>query len=403
MEEAMPDKPSVAVGIDCGSSRTRTLFLSLEDQYVRYLGHGESESKGWVKGRVSDPRAIAESVQRAVRFAEQSAGVGGEGAVAGLGGSGVDGGTSRGLYEFGRRRTITREDLVYAIERASRLRLEEDRLVLMVMPQDFTIDGRAGFLNPDGAQASRLEANVQVITASLQEHECIVASVHEAHLAVEETVFEPVAAAYASVLAEERERGIAVVDIGAHSTDLAIYSSDALMASRSIPIGGDHFTSDAAYCLKLSFEDAERLKEEYGCARVGVANDQNLIELPAMEGRPEREARRGELNEILEARTEELFGYVKAEIEEAGMDRHLLEGVILCGGAAMLPGMLDMAEATLRCPARNGLPTGILDFPDELTTPAWTTAAGLAMYSARLKSQVDGRFRPPGFLNMILK
>jgi cell division protein FtsA len=399
----MSDKPVVAVGIDCGSSRTRVLFLGLEDRYVRYLGHGESESRGWAKGRVSDPRAIVECMLRAVQAAERSAGVGAEGAVAGLGGSGVDGATSRGLYEFGRRRAITREDLVYAIERASRLRLEEDRLVLMVMPQDFTIDGRAGFLNPDGAQATRLEANVQVITASLQEHECIVAAVHESHLAVEETVFEPVAAAYASVLPEERERGIAVIDIGAHSTDLAIYSSDALMASRSIPIGGDHFTGDTAYCLKVSFEDAEQLKEEYGCARLGMAVDDNLLELPSIDGRPEREARRGELNEILEARAEELFGYVKAEIDDAGMDRHLLEGVILAGGGAMLPGMLDMAESVLRCPARNGLPVGILDFPDELTTPAWTTAAGLAMYSARLKSQIDDRFRPPGFLNLILK
>lgn len=399
----MPDKPIVAAGIDCGSARTRVVFLGLEDRYVRYLGHGEAPSKGWVKGRVSEPRAIAESMQRAVQAAEQAAGIGADAAVAGLGGPGVDGATSRGLYEFGRRRTITREDLVYAIERASRLRLEEDRLILMVMPQDFTLDGRAGFLNPNGAQASRLEANVQVITASLQEHECIVAAVHESHLAVEETVFEPVAAAYASVLPEERERGIAIVDIGAHSTDMAVYSSDALLSSRSIPIGGDHFTSDAAYCLKVSFEDAERLKEEYGCARLGIAGDENRIELPSGDGRPEREARRGELNEILEARAEELFGYVRTEIEEAGMDRQLLEGVILTGGGAMLPGMLDMAEATLRCPARNGLAVGILDFPDELMTPAWTTAAGLAMYSARLKTQVDGRFRPPGFLNMILK
>ncbi len=323
--------------------------------------------------------------------------------MAGIGGAGVDGAASRGLYEFGRRRTITRDDLVYAIERAGKLRLEEDRLILMVMPQDFTLDGRSGYMNPNGAQASRLEANVQIITASLQEHECIVAAVHESHLAVEETIFEPVAAAYAAVLPEERERGIAVVDIGAHSTDIAIYASEALMASASVPIGGDHFTSDVAVCMKIAFEDAQRLKEEYGCAKLGLAVDENLLELPSYAGRPARECQRGALNEILEARAEELFGYVQTEIEQAGMDRHLLEGVILTGGAAMLPGMLDMAEFLLRCPARNGLPVGILDFPDELMNPAWTTAAGLAMYSARLKAYRDGRFRPPGFLNMILR
>lgn len=399
----MPTRGVIAAGIDCGSARTRVLCLRLDGTRVAYAGHGEAESRGWVKGRISDPKAIAESMRRAVQNAEESSVAGPEAAVIGVGGGTIDGTSTRGLYELGRRRTITRDDLVYAIERASRLRLEEDRLVLMVMPQDFTVDGRAGFLNPNGAQASRLEANVQIITASLQEHECLVAAVHESHLAVEETVYEPVAAAYAAVLPDERERGIVLIDIGAHSTDIAIYSSDAVMASASVPIGGDHFTGDVAYCLKVSFEDAQRMKEEYGCARLGLTGDDNLIEIPSHEGRPVREGTRGGLNEILEARAEELFTFVRDEVERAGMDRQLLEGAILTGGGAMLPGMLDIAESVLHCPSRNGLPVGIRDLPDELTTPAWTTAAGLAMYSARLKAHRDGRSQPPGFLNLIVR
>ncbi len=399
----MSNKPVVAAGVDCGSARTRVMFLASEEMRVRYLGHGESVSRGWVKGRIGDPRVIAETMGKAIKQAEETSNAGAEGAVIGVGGSTIDGTSTRGLYEFGRRRTITRDDLIYAIERASRLKLAEDRLVLMVMPQDFTVDGRAGYLNPNGAQCARLEANVQVITASLQEHECLVAALHESHLAAEETVYEPVAAAYASVLPDERERGIAVIDIGAHSTDIAIYSSDALMSSASVPIGGDHFTSDVAYCLKTSFEDAEKLKEEYGCARLGLAQDDNLLDVPSHEGRPSRETKRGALNEILEARAEELFTFVRDEVDRVGMTRQLLEGVILTGGAAMLPGMLDLAENTLQCQARNGLPIGIKDLPDELMTPAWTTAAGLAMYSARLKAYRDGRSRPPGFLNLILR
>jgi cell division protein FtsA len=175
------------------------------------------------------------------------------------------------------------------------------------------------------------------------------------------------------------------------------------MTSVSVPIGGDHFTGDIAYCLKICFEDAQRVKEEYGCAQLGLIRDANLIDIPSQDGRPSREATRGQINEILEARAEELFGYVRVELENAGMERHLLEGVILTGGGAMLPGMLDMAEKMLHCPARNGLPLGIEDFPDELTTPAWTTAAGLALYSARLKTYREGRTQPPGFLNMILR
>lgn len=394
---------AIAVGIDAGSSRTRVVHLTVENMRARYAGHGETEARGWARGRISDPRAVADSTRRAVLAAEALSGPGAEGAVIGVGGAGVDGTPTRGVYEFSRKRTITRDDLVYAIDRASRLRLEDDRLILMVMPQDFTVDGRAGYLNPNGAQATRVEANVQVITASLQEHECLVAAVHESHLGVEESVFEPVAAAYATVLPAERERGLAVIDIGAHSTDIAIYSSDALMASVSVPIGGDHFSSDVAWVLKTSFEDAQRLKEEYGCARLGLVDDDNLIEVPSHEGRPVREAARGHLNEILEARAEELFGYVRKEIDEAGMTGQLLEGVILTGGGAMLPGMLDMAERCLNCPARNGLPVGVMGLPDELMTPAWATAVGLALYSARLKAYRDGRAKPPGFLNMILR
>jgi cell division protein FtsA len=391
------------VGIDIGSATTRVMALLLEGSRVRYAGHGQAPSRGWAKGRITDPRAVAESTRAAVLDAESRTGHGSESAVVGVGGADVDGASVRGVYEFARRRTITREDLVYAIESASKLRLENDRLVLMVMPQDFTVDGRSGYLNPNGAQASRIEANVQVITASLREHECLVAAVHESHLSVEETVYEPVAAAYASVLPEERERGLIVIDIGAHSTDAAIYSHDALMSTLSVPIGGDHFSGDTAWVLKTSFEHANQLKEEFGCARRGLVNDANLLEVPSHDGRPAREVERGHVNEILEARAEELFGYIRDEIERAGMTRQLLEGAILTGGGAMLPGMLDMAERVLNCPARNGLPVGIHGLPDDLMTPAWTTASGLAMYSARLKLYRDGGAGPPGFLNLILR
>ncbi len=392
----------IAVGIDIGSAWSRVLFLQVTGQQVRYVAHGTAPGRGWVKGRVADPQALAESVKAAVLQAE-AAGFNAEAAVAGVGGSGVDGASTRVLYEFGRKRTITRDDLVYAIDRATKLQMDDDRLILMLMPQDFTIDGRAGYLNPSGAQASRLEANVQVITASLQEHECLLAAIHESHLAVEESVFEGVAAAYASILAEERERGVVAIDIGAQSTELALYSGDALLASTSIPVGGDHFSGDLAYCLKVAFEDAARVKEEYGCARLGLVSDDNLIELPAHEGRAAREVRRGEVNEILEARAEELFGFIREEIENAGMARQLLEGAVLTGGGAQLPGMLDVAERVLECSARNGLPVGIADLPELLTVPEWTTAAGLALYSARLKSYKEGRSKPPGFLNMILR
>jgi cell division protein FtsA len=202
---------------------------------------------------------------------------------------------------------------------------------------------------------------------------------------VEETIFEPFAAAYAAVGPEERAAGVAVVDIGAHSTDLVFYHGDALMVSASLPISGDHFTRDVSQVLCVSFEDAERLKREYGCAMVGLTADNSIIELPSAEGRPPREAPRLDLNCILEARAGELFLYVRQELVKAGMEQEPLDGVVLTGAGALLPGMCDMAERVLNCQARIGLPVGIAAWPRELDNPAWTTAAGLMLYSARLK------------------
>ncbi len=397
----MSSKVRVAAGLDAGSSWTRCVICSLDNSRIRLVGYGAVPSRGWVRGRVADQAAMAECVRQAVREAERQAQLSLEGAVVGMGGGSIAGFDSRGLYEFGRPRTVETGDLTFAVEQATRTRLEDDRLLLQVYPQDFTVDGRAGFRNPRGFTCARLEANVHLVTISQHDHQALISAVHQAHLAVEETVFEPMAAAYASVVAEERSRGVAVVDIGSHSTDLVIYDADSLLRAVSIPICGDHFTRDVAYGLCVSYEDAERLKEEYGCALLGLTSDNILIEVPSDDGRPTREAPRRQLNEILEARAEELFYYVRHELAKARMEQSLMEGIVLIGGGALLNGMCDMAERVLNCPARNGLLVGIEDWPDQLMTPAWTTAAGLAMYSARVKAHKENGKPRTGFFGWL--
>lgn len=379
------------------------MILALEDSRIRLLGCGESASRGWVKSRLSDQQALAESMRDAVKEAERTSQVSVDEVVVGLGGTSVEGVHSRGVYEFGRPREVSSSDMAYAVELACRVRLEDDRMLLQVFLQDFTVDGRSGYRNPEKATCSRLEAHVHVVTISALEHQNLVSAVHQAHLAVEETVFEPVAAAYASVLPEERARGVAVLDIGAHSSELVVYDGDAVLLAATIPIGGDHLTRDVAWGLCVSFEDAERLKHEYGCAILGLTADSNLIEVPSPEGRPAREATRGQLNEILEARAEELFLHVKKAVAAVGMEQALMEGMVIAGGGAILNGMCDVAERVLNCQARNGLAVGIGDWKAEVDTPAWTTAAGLAMYAAKLKMHRDTRRRAPGLLGLVFR
>jgi cell division protein FtsA len=213
------------------------------------------------------------------------------------------------------------------------------------------------------------------------------------------------AAAYACLHPEARARGVALVDIGMHSTDLVIYDGESMLLAASIPIFGDHLTRDIAAVFHVTYEDAEVLKQEYGCAVLGLTADSSLIEVPSPEGRPSREARRSELIEVLEARAEEMFLYIRAQLQRVGMERRLYEGIVLTGGGALLTGMCDMAEHVLDCQAANGL-TGEGDiggWPEELKSPVWTTAAGLALFSAKLKMH-----RPParsvsGLMGFVLR
>jgi len=231
----------------------------------------------------------------------------------------------------------------------------------------------------------------------------MLAAVHQAHLAVEESVYEGVASAYSTILPEDRTRGAALIDIGAHSTHLAIYDGEALVHATTLPVGGDHFTRDISWLFKINYEDAEHLKREYGAALTTLVSGHSLIELPSPEGRAPREASRIELNEILEARAEELFVAVFDEIRRVSMESSLLEGAILTGGGSQLTGMCDMAERVLDVQVRLGLPLGIEDWPKELDSPLWATVAGLAMYSGRLKLKKEFKRVAPGLASLVLR
>lgn len=397
----MPGKRLYAVGLDLGGARSRCVICLLENGRIRFLGCGQVESHGWVKGRIADQKAAADSALAAMREAERRAQASVESAVVGMGGPTVRGANARGVIELGRPREIEQRDVNRAVNRASYVQLMDDRMVLQLFPQDFVVDDHPGHRDPRGMLASRLEANVHLITTSTQEHNSVVGAVNMAHLTVEETVFEPVAACFAAVLPEDRREGVAVVDVGAQSTDLVVYYGDALQLASTLPLCADHFTRDLALGLCVSFEDAELIKRQFGCAVSATTAANSTVELPAPENR-EREAPRRLLNQILEARAQELFKYIHRELARVGMERALIGGVVLTGGGTNLAGLCDIAEGVLNCQARKGLPLGVVDWPDEFDSAEWTTAAGLAMYSAKLKMQSEMERQAAGILGRIL-
>lgn len=399
----MAVKPVYAVGLDAGSRATRLVVCALEHGVLRFLGYGAAHSEGWRKGRIADQKSVAESIMDALRQAEAATGISVEGAVVGMGGQSLKGANGRGVVDLGHEREIDQRDVNRVVNRASRVQLHEDRMVLQLIPQDFVLDDRPGHRDPRKMLATRLEIQVHLVTSSVQEHNALVGAVNQAHLAVEETVFEGLAGCYASVLPEDRREGVAVVDIGADSTELAVYHGEAMQLASTVRISGDHFTRDLAQGLCLSFEDAELVKIEYGSAVSDGCSDNVLVEVPMPENREPRHVQRRFLNQILEARSRELFQFVRAELARVNMDRGLLGGVFLTGGGAKLPDLCDIAERVLQCQARYGLAVGIQDWPEELRDPEWTTAAGLAMYSAKLKQQAGRERDSAGWLGRVLR
>ena len=271
----------------------------------------------------------------------------------GFGGTTVRGANSRSRIELGRPREIEQRDVNRALDRVWKVQLREDRMVLQLFPQDFVVDDQPGHRDPRSMLAPRLEANAHLITGSVQEHNCLVGAVNQAHLAVEETVFEPLAAHYAAILPEDRREGIALVDIGAQSTDLVVYYDESCSLPRAFRFAAItsramsrwHSTSamrkrcwprknTAARPLELTADNSSGRSDV--CRRPRVA----------------RSCRADCSTRSSKRAPSELFDYVRRELARVGMERSLMGGVVLSGGGARLPGMCDMAESVLNCQAR---------------------------------------------------
>jgi cell division protein FtsA len=372
---------------------------------MRFLGAASADSQGWAKGRIADQKAVTESIIAALRKAESASGVSVGSVVAGIGGLAVRGHNARGAIELGYLREVNQSHVNRVLDHASRVQMQPDRMLLHLFPQDFVVDGHPGYRDPRKMMAAVLEVNVHLITASEQEHAALVGAINQAHLLVEETVFEALAACYAAVRPEDRRQGIAVVDIGAHSTEMVAYYGDAMYLASTAPICADHFTADLAQALRMSFDDAETVKLDFGDALAAACRPNTLVELPTPDNCEPLETTNVCVNQVLEARAEDLFQFVHSELTRVGMgmERALLGGVFLTGAAAQLPDLCDVAARVLHCQTRYGLTVGIQDWPGALDTPEWSVAAGLAMYSAKLKAQAERQRVTAGWLGRVLK
>jgi cell division protein FtsA len=252
-----------------------------------------------------------------------------------------------------------------------------------VLPQDFVVDEQDGIGAPVGMTGARLEVNVHIVTGSQSSTQNIVACVNRAGVAVAETIVEQLAASESVLTDDEKELGVALVDIGGGTTDIAIYERGSLWHTAVIAVGGDHFTNDIAVGLRTPVPDAEKIKRKCGCALSAMVDEDETMEVASVGGRKPRLMARRILSEILQPRAEEIFHLVWDEIRRAGYEKSLNSGIVLTGGGAILDGVPEIAEQIFDLPIRRGCPAGVGGLADHVNSPTFATGVGLALYAYR--------------------
>ncbi len=380
-------------GLDLGSSKTRALICRPgEEGKLEVAGFGEAESRGWRKGVIVNLDAAVLALKKAIEQAEAEAQMPIAVGYVGVGGAHIKGVNSRGGLSLARpgksTREVTREDLARVIETAQGIALPADRERLYVEQQEYLVDSQGGIRNPVGMVGSRLEVNLHIITVSKQAHQNVVAAANLAGVDVLETVYEPLAAGLACLNPDDRELGVALVDIGAGSTDLIVYSQGSVRHSAVVPVGGDHFTNDVAVGLRTPIPEAEKMKRAWG-ERDTSKPGYTVIEVSSVGERPNRAVSYQMLTEILEPRAEELMELLRAEIERSGLDQQLGAGVVMVGGGAKLGGLAALAESILGMPVRMARPRGLGKMSDKLADPSYTALVGLIAFGNRLQLMRD--------------
>ncbi|HEY3176366.1 MAG TPA: cell division protein FtsA [Candidatus Polarisedimenticolia bacterium] len=379
------------VGLDIGTTKICCIIAEKKDDGgLDIVGIGCSTSRGLRKGVVVNVDQTVEALKSAVEEAELMAGVGVERAFVGVAGGHIKGFNSRGVIAIpGRDREVTHMDVDRVIESARAVQLPADRAIFHSVPQDFILDDQDGIRDPIGMNGSRLEANVHIVTGAISTITNITNCVNRAGVEVAEPVLEQLAAADAVLTADEKELGVALVDIGGGTTDLAIFKRGAICHTAVLPTGGEHFTNDIAVGLRTPNPEAERIKVKYGCALAGMVDDEQTIEVPSFGGRKPRVLLRHILCEILQPRTEEIFNLLQDEIVRAGYESSLTSGIVVTGGGAILEGVPEIAEQVFDLPVRRGAPMGVGGLTDGIASPIYSTVVGLAMYGAASPAQLE--------------
>ena len=367
----------LVVGLDIGTAKVMAVVAEVvAGGELRVAGLGVASSHGLKRGVVVNIDATVQSIQQALKEAEMMAACKIERVYTGITGSHIRGQNSTGMVIVRDNREVTPTDVARVIETAKAINIPNDQRLLLVESQEFVIDGHE-VKEPIGMSGSRLEVKVHIATGAQSAAENIIKCVRRCGLEVEQLCLTPTASAAAVLTDDEKDLGVAVVDIGAGTTDVAIYTGGSIRHTAVIPIAGDLITSDIAMALRTPTKDAEEIKVEYGVAKQLLADPAEQLEVPGLGDRVPRMLSRQALAGVIEPRVEEIFSLVQQVIRDSGYEEVLSSGIVLTGGSSVMPGMVELGEDIFLKPVRRGLPHYSGPLADMVSQPRTATVLGL--------------------------
>lgn len=378
---------SLVVGLDIGTSKIVAIIGEIEeDGTLQVVGVGSHPSRGLKRGVVVDIESTEQAIQRAVEEAELMADCQVNSVFAGIAGAHIRSLNSHGAVAI-RDKEVTEGDVERVLESARAVAVPADQSILHVLPQEYVIDQTDGIRQPVGMSGVRLEAHVHLVTAGASAVQNLSKCVARCGLQVDDLILQQLASSYAVLSQDEKDLGIALIDIGAGTTDIAVFTEGAIRFTACIPIAGDLVTNDIAVALRTPTIHAEEIKIKYACALEQMAATDETIQVPSVGDRLARRLERRTLAQVVEARYRELFQHVAKQLSQSGFDSMIPAGLVLTGGGSKMEGVAELAEEIFHMPVRIGKPTVVTGLSDVVNNQIHATGVGLLIYGSRTETK----------------
>jgi len=387
----------IIVGIDIGTTKIAVVVAEKKDNAINILGYGNSKSEGLNRGVVIDIDKTAKSIDEAIQKAEERSNVEIDSAYVGITGENIKGINCSGAITISNSDylnpagdIIKSEDVLKVLDHAQAINLSPDRKILHKLSQEFKVDDKNNIKNPIGLSGHRLESKVHLVTIARNIEKDLVTCLEKCDIEIDGFILEPLASSYSVLDANERKLGVVLIDIGGGTSDIIVYQNNSILHTGAIPLGGTSITTDIAYGLETSLEQAETIKCKYGIAKTSLANEEEKIKIKGTNGRDDRDISQKEISKIIEPRMNEIFNLCKNEINKSDYKGNFTFGIVITGGGAHLKNIEDLGQEIFEMGIKIGIPDSVNGNPSILNNPRYSTSIGIIKYAIENKDTLQG-------------